>query len=220
MKKIVPVISVLALLLVATPIFAESNSKYEQKPMVSASPSGNQVVNQNQVKTQNEGEDSELMVKTAEQENLGEDVMETSKNPMSAVNMSEVSQKIEEFLNGNSMLTGVGQQVKAIVLEQKTVQEEIKAELDKVDNRSKLAKALVGPDYKALKTMQMQMEQNQMRIEEMAKLMTQLTNKGDITQVSEMIQALTDQNVALQDKINLEVKTGSLFGWLVRLFVK
>ncbi|MFH1827021.1 MAG: hypothetical protein ABH812_01135 [bacterium] len=222
MKKIVPIVSVFALLLVAVPVFAANNG-------VGAQGTGSQVQNQNQVKTQNEGEDSQIQTNTQEQENLGENQetqgqgmpKETSPRSETATqNMSNVAQKVEELLTTKTMQGGIGQQVKVIAQEQKTAQEEIKTELGKIDSRGGLLKSIIGPDFKALKNMQKQMEQNQLRIQQLTQLQDQLTNQGDITQVQETIQALTDQNIALQDRINLEEQSGSLLGWLFKLFAK
>ena len=64
------------------------------------------------------------------------------------------------------------------------------------------------------------MEQNRLRIHQLEQLQNQLTNQSDITMVQETIQALIDQNVVLQDRINFEEKSSSLLGWFFRLFAK
>jgi len=219
-------------LLVALPVLAVNNgagTQTQQKLQVSPSPTGNQVQNQNKVKTQNEGEDSQIQTNTQEQENLGENQetqgqgMPKEISPRSETatqNMSNVAQKVEELLTTETLQGGIGQQVKTIAQEQKTAQEQIRTELGKVDSRGGLLKSIIGPDFNALKNMQKQMEQNQLRIQQLVQLQNQLVNKGDITQVQEMAQSLTDQNIALQDRINLEEQSGSLFGWLFKLFAK
>lgn len=235
MKKIVSLVSVFVLLLVAMPVLAansgtgaqgstgtqqgsvtQTQQQVQQQIHVSPSPTGNQVQNQNQVKTQNEGEDSQIKTNTQEQENLEDG---SSRSETAIQNMSNVAQQVEDLLATKTLQGGIGQQVKVIAQEQKTAQEEMQIELGKVDVRNGLLKSIIGPDFKALKNMQKAMEQNQLRIQELTQLQNQLTNQGDITQVNEMIQALTDQNTALQDRINLEEKSGSLFGWLVKLFI-
>jgi hypothetical protein len=99
-------------------------------------------------------------------------------------------------------------------------QVQMRTELEKVDDRGGLLKSIVGPDFKALKNMQQEVEQNQLRIEQLTQLQNQLTNEADIEQVQEMIQALTDQNISLQDRVNLEEQSGSVLGWLFKLFAK
>jgi len=188
---------------------------------VVASPTGNQVQNQNQVQTQNQGEDTQLQVNTQEQENLGEGTGAGSQNrSQNAVeNMSNVAEQVQQLLQVKTT-GGIGERVRQIAQEQNQAQNQTKVELDKVENRGKLVKMLIGSDYQALKNMQKQMEQNQLRIRELEQLQNQLTNQGDITTVQETIQALTEQNTALREQINLEEQSGSLLGWLFKLFAR
>ncbi|MFH1280237.1 MAG: hypothetical protein ABII08_01325 [Candidatus Beckwithbacteria bacterium] len=180
---------------------------------------GAQVQNQNQVKTQNAGEDSQLQVNTQEQESQGMPKGESPRSETAKENMSVVAQKIEELLTTKTTEGGIGEQVKQIAQEQTQAQDQIQTELAKVDSRGGLLKSLIGPNYQALKNMQKQREQNQLRIQQLEQMKNQLINLGEITMVQETIQALTEQDTALQDRIALEEQTGSLLGWLFKLFV-
>lgn len=215
MKKLSAFLGSVVLLSSVSVVFAAKNEtgagaqvqiqqQVQQQLYASASPAANQIQNQNQVQTQNQGTDSQLQVNTREQENTG----------------SIVSQKVQELLTAKTLTTGIGAQVKAIAQEQNLAQAEIKEDLEKINGRGKLLKTLIGPDYKALKNMQQQMEQNQLRLQQLEQLQTQLINQGDIAMVTATIQALNEQNIALQDKINLEEKLGGLFGWLFKLLLK
>lgn len=209
MKKI---FFILPLILVfAIPVSAKNEtnaqgttSQTQQQLRVSPSPIGTGVQNQNQVGTKNQGEDSQLKVSTWEQESLDNESLS-----------DQVHQLLQLRTTG-----GIGEQVRQIAQEQIQVQDQIKTEISKVEGRGNFAKFLIGPDYKGLKNMQMLMEQNQLRIQQLEQLKTQLVNQGDITLIQETIQMLTDQNVSLQDKIALEEKSTGLFGWLIKLFVK
>jgi hypothetical protein len=229
MKKILPMLIVIALALVTVPVLAANTNTGtqgtgEQQLRISPLATGIQVQNKNQVQTRNEGEDSLLQVNTQEQESqgTGQGVPKSVslRSEIAIQHMSRVAQKVEEILTMQTMQGGIGQQVRQVAQEQKTAQNQIQTELGNVDSRGGLLKSIIGPDYKALKNMQKQMEQNQIRIQEMSQLQNQLTNRGDITQVQEMIQALIDQNTALQDRINLEEQSGSMLGWLFKLLVK
>ena len=217
MNKLLTIVGIVAILSFNSIIYAAKNE------------TGAQVQNQNQVKTQNAGEDSEIQTNTQEQEAQGDDQesqaqgMSKGESPRSQTakeNMSIVSQKVEELLTTKTTQGGIGEQVKQIAQEQKQAQDQIQTELGKVDSRGGLLKSLIGPNYQALKNMQKQMEQNQLRIQQLEQLKNQLTNQGDITMVQETIQALTEQNTALQDRIALEKQSGSLLGWLFKLFAK
>ena len=241
MKKIISGVSVFALLLVAMPVFASNNgaeaqgtgsqpgTTTQQRLQMSPSPTGNVIQNQNQVKMQNESEDSEIQTNIQEQEAQGDDQQAQGQGMPKGVpprsetaqeHMSNVASKVEELLTTKTMQGGIGEQVRQIAQQQKTAQQEIQTELGKVDSRGGLLKSIIGPDFNALKNMQKQMEQNQLRITQLEQLQNQLTNQGDMTMVQETIQALTEQNTALQDRINLEERAGGMFGWLFKLFAR
>jgi hypothetical protein len=233
MKKLVPFVSIVSLLLVTVPAFAANNSigtqgtAAQQKLQASPSPADYQV--QNQVKTQNEGEDLKIQTNTQEQENLGQNEEAPGQGVPKAISprsetaiehMSAVAQKVEELLTTKTIQGGIGQEVKTVAQEQKKAQDQIETELEKVDGRGGLLKILIGPDYKAIKNIQQVMEQNQLRIQTLLQLQTQLSNQGDISQVQETIQALIEQNTALQDRISVEEQSGSLLGWMFKFFAR
>lgn len=179
---------------------------------------------QNQVKTQNQGEDSQLMVETKEATNL-EEAGTGAKNesPRSAVakeKMSNVATQVEELLTSKTMQAGIGEQVREIATQQKMAQEQVKSHLTQVENRKGLIKSLIGPDYKALKNMEDQIGKNQSRIEQLIELKTQLSSEADITMIETTIQSLTEQNTQLQETVTDESQSKSMFGWLFRYFAK
>jgi len=174
---------------------------------------GNQV--QNQVKTQNAGEESQLKVNTQESLQGNEDSQ--SRSETARQNMSNVAQKVEELLN-NDRTQGIGQQVRIIVQQQKQAQVGITAELNKLESRQGLMKKLIGADQKTIKNLKQQIEQNQLRIQDLQQLQNQAANKTEETQIQELVQALLAQNTALENQIRAEEQTGSIFGWLFKLF--
>jgi len=243
MKKLLVFVGIIAILFSNTAVYSSKNegagsqatdqdnevteTQEQQKILVSPSPTGSMVKNENEIKTQNQGEDSQLKVENQEEEKLGEmengddkSKAESPKSDTTKGNMSDVAKKVEELLTTESAQGGIGEQVKQVAKEQKEAQESIKTELGKIDDRSKLLKSLIGPNYQALKNMQKQMEQNQLRIKALEEIMNKLTNQSEITLVQETIQALTDQNTSLQDRIALEEQSRSLLGWLFKLFAK
>ncbi|MFH1566230.1 MAG: hypothetical protein ABIB98_03485 [bacterium] len=156
-------------------------------------PKGNQVQNQNQVKTQNQGEETQLQVAT---------------------------QHMEQLMDMGGLSKEVGNKVKTIAQEQVKTQTQIQIQLNKLESKSGLTKKLFGPDYGAIKNLKQQREQNQLRIQQLVQLQTQVVNQADQTQLEEAIQSLVEQNTVLQDQIEAEEQVGSLFGWLIRFFVK
>ena len=205
MKKLAYIIPVFFIFALAIPAVAAQNgvgAQTQQQDRVqdptthgSSSPSaaGNQVKNTNQVSTQNMGESSRLQVATSEMEQL-----------------------MDEVGTG----TGIGAQVRALAQEQVQAQAEIQSQLTKMESKPGLLKGLFGPDYGAIKNLRMQMEQNRLRIQTLTELQNEITNQADETAIETAIQALIDQNTSLEEQISAEEGTGSLFGWLVKLFTK
>ncbi|HOX96504.1 MAG TPA: hypothetical protein PLI45_03945 [Candidatus Woesebacteria bacterium] len=179
------------------------------------------VMNQNQVKTQNAGDESQLMIQTSEQEEALEGTKSAApRSVMALEHMSLVAKGVEEILTTKTLKGGIGDQVRVLAQEQKQSQDQMRLQVDKVASRSGLLKSLIGPDYRGMKSIESLMAQNELRIQRLTELMNQLTNSGDKTMVKEMIETLVQQNTSLQTMINEESVDGSLFGWLVKLFIK
>ena len=156
-------------------------------------PQGNQVQNQNQVKTQNQGEETQLQVAT---------------------------QHMEQLMDMEGLSEEVGNKVKTIAQEQAQTQTQIQTQLNKLESKSGLMKKLFGSDYQVIKNLKQQREQNQLRIQQLEQLQTQIVNQADQIQIEEAVQVLIEQNTVLADQIQAEEQAGSLFGWLVRLFYR
>lgn len=170
-----------------------------------------------QTQEQEESKEASVTPKNKDQEKI------KVLNPRSETarqHMSDVATKVEEILTTQTIKGGIGEQVRQIAQEQKTVQEQTQTNLEKVDKRQGWLKLIIGPDLKAIKNMEKIIEENQLRIQKLTELKNQLTNQDEIKQTEEMIQSLVSQNTALQERINFERQTNSLLGWLFRLFVK
>ncbi len=142
-------------------------------------------------------------------------------SPRSAVareHMSIVSLKVEELLANRTAQGGIGEQVRVIARQQQLAQQDIEDEIEAVDDRSGLVKRLIGPKFKALKNVEDQIQANKERINLLQALEDQLTDEAEIAEVHAVIEALTDQNAILQDRVSEEKNTRSLLGWLIKRF--
>jgi hypothetical protein len=155
------------------------------------------------------------MVTTQEQEVTQEEKGERSQTARE--NMSVVAQAVQEFL-AQDMEGGIGQQVREVTQAQKQAQTQIETEFAKMESRMGFVKSLFGPDFKAIKNLNQQVEQNQVRVQELKQLANQTQNQVDQTQLQEMIQVLDQQNTALTERVQAEERVGSIFGWLVKFF--
>lgn len=198
----------------------QDSKNQEQQELASPSPIKKAIQNQNQVKTQNEGEESQLRVNTQEQESLNSNSFD-SKNENAIANMSEVAIAVQGLLaTDNFQGEGLGSQVRQIAQEQNQAQKQIKEDLDKLQIKNGIMKKLFGPDYKTIKNLNQQMEQNRLRIQQLEQLATQIENQADQIQLEEVIQTLIDQNTALEEQVQSEEEIGSIFGWLIKIFSK
>lgn len=177
-------------------------------------PQGNQIENQNRVQTQNQGEDQE---NDEEKDGLKKI---SPRSQAARQHMSIVAQKVEELLTTQGAEEGIGEQVREFAKAQKQVLEETEKQLGKLESKPGLVKKLFGPNYKAIKALEKFMERNQLRIRELRQLQMQIANQDEQTQIEETIRALIAQNTALQAQVQTEEQTVSLFGWLVKRFVK
>lgn len=219
MKKIYLIVFGLAVVFTLSPMVYAKNESAGAGNAVS--PTGAEVVNQNQVMTQNMGEEQQLEVKTAEQEEASVGTKSAAPRSKAALDhMSVVAKSVEEILVDRTLKGGIGDQVREIAQAQKQSHDEIEQQIRKMENRGGLIKALIGPDYRALSNIEKQISRNELRIQQLTELKNQLVNTGDIGMVQETIDALIQENTSLQEMIALESRIGSLFGWLARLFVR
>lgn len=203
------------LLILATPVFAESPGK---KTTTTPSPLAKINMNQNQVNTVNQGDDTQLRVATQERESS--ESAEPEQNPRSQTardHMSQVATQVEQLLN-TRISGGIGDQVRQIARTQQTAQTQIQQQLAQLESKTGFIKTLFGPNYQAINTLNQQIEQNRLRIQQLEQLKTQLKNQADVNQINAVIQTLTQQNTALANQVQTEANSFSLFGWLVKLF--
>ena len=226
MKKILFIFPLF--LILVFPVIAKNESDFQntgsgqqvkQQVTTPSSSTDSPVQNQNQMNTQNQGEDTQLQIATQEQKNSGDGEGLQTRNQAAIQNMSIVAQKVQEILQVRTT-GGIGEQIRQVAQEQNQAQAQIQEQLNKIDTRKGVLKSLMGPDYKAIKNLEKQLEQNQLRIQQLEQLQNQLTNQVEITAVKETIQALIQENSSLNELINNEKQTKSLLGWLFRLFAQ
>jgi len=207
MKKIVLPLTIASLLL-----FLNFQVQAKQEDPV-------QVQNQNQIQTQNQGEEEQIQVTNQEEEgqSTGQPKEVAPRSETARERMSEVAKKVEEILTSETRFGGIGEQVRELARQQNQAQEQIQEQWGLIEARRGWLKKLLGPDFGAVNNLKQQTAQNQVRIRQLEQLQDQLTNQGDLTIIQEMVQALQDQNTALQERIQTEEENSSLLGWLFRL---
>ncbi|MDD3999237.1 MAG: hypothetical protein PHR98_04030 [Candidatus Shapirobacteria bacterium] len=206
-------------LLISFPVVAKNavNSPVQSQERVqtrnpSVSPTGQQVQNRNEVQTQNQGEESQLQVKTKESEQLNQEVEE------SVEKVSDYVHQLIEDRKTTGIKGGIGEKVSEFAQNQQQVQEKIKNSYEQLKNRGQLIRLFVGSDKKMTAALDQLVGENKLRIEELEALKNQTTNLADQTQLQETIDLMLSQNTSLQEKIAKEKQVNGLFGWFLKLF--
>ena len=185
----------------------------------------------NQIQTQNQGEETDIQQRTGEQNQVATTtptLITNNPRPNKTLNprsetarehMSIVAQKVEELLTATTTeITGIGQQVREIARSQKELQQQIQERIEKIDSRPKWLKSIFGPDLTSINQVKKHLDQIQLRIQQLEQLKNQLTNAGEQQMVQELINALTQQQIVLNDYLSNEEQYSSLWGKIVRLF--
>jgi len=115
---------------------------------------------------------------------------------------------------------GVANQLYEIVQVQVSAEDRVNQAIDRAERRSAVVKFFFGPDYKSLKDVKGELEQNRLRIQELNQIRAQISNQGDQTELDNQIAVLEEQNTALQNQLNDLVSGFSLLGWLFRLIYR
>ena len=221
MKKIL--LGLLAFILV-TPVVAAQNNGTESQMGSGSQQAGSTTVMtstgnkvQNAVQTQNQGEESQLQVNTEEKLSTEATKSMDTRSETAKQNMSEVAKQVQGMLEIRTS-GGIGEQVREVAREQNQAQEKIQEHVMKMETKNQMLKTLFGPDYKSLTSLTQLIEENTLRIEQLQTLLTQVQNYADRTQIDATIQSIVSQNTALNNLIQEEAQTRSMFGWLIRLF--
>lgn len=215
MKKVGSLILTTALVLPVLVMAQSENASVN----ASTEPAQNQV--STQTATQNAGEESQLQVNVATQ--AGEDVGQQQYQPQNETagsRSSEVAKAVKTMAEIANRVNNpnVGEQIRTIAREQNEAEDNANKALDKIQERSGFVRFLIGSDFGQIKEVKKIMEQNQVRIQELQKIMLQLNNEADETELQNQINVLEIQNLNLANQLD-EMDGGfTLFGWLIRWF--
>lgn len=230
MKKIIFTIIFSMLLLPISVLAAQNgqsdNAQSGQGNANSTTSNSSDDSSQNQVRTETQTNNPDFGTMTQEQirTELNTEIQEskpsfTPQNTTNQQHMNQVAAAIENIimLSANISDTTIGEQVRIIARNQGESEDVVNQSLEKAQNRSAFAKFFIGPNYKELKTVKQEMEQNRLRIQELNQIMSNISNQGDQTNLQNQIQVLEEQNTSLEEQLNKNIQGFSLFGWLSKL---
>lgn len=182
-----------------------------------------QTQNVNQIQTQNAGQDKKIEVQNMEILEENETIDEADQSEEDSIQKMDnhgqrVSEQVHLLLQSKlASQSGIGQQVREIAQNQSKAQEAIQSGLDKINSRPGWFKKLFGSNQTAVKNLNQQMAQNQLRIEELKKLQAKVSSQADQDMLQTAVQSLVNQNTALSQTVNVEQKRKGFFSWFQSL---
>ena len=132
---------------------------------------------------------------------------------------STVSNSVQNMLRVADQEVGeIGQRIRVIVQEQnESINTTIQA-MEKVQTRSLIQKFFFGSDYNNLNTLKNEMNQTQERLNQLNDLVEDIQDEVDKEEIQNQIQVLEQEKTKIENFVQVQENTFSLFGWLTRLF--
>ena len=168
---------------------------------------GVQIQNEAQEQTQNQGDESQIQ--------NGNVAIEQGLE-----RRSRVANAVQAMLEVGERNGGIGTQVRTIAQNQNSIQEEVEGALERVQKRSGFVRFFIGPKYKELNTIELQIEKHVQNIEKLKELKVSLYTLQDQNIIEKQIGIMEQARQELEGEAKAERKGFSLFGWLARRFVK
>lgn len=174
---------------------------------------------QEQVRARNTNE-LRTMIQAQEQE-MNQEIEEMEDEDQQAVfkNQNKVREAVHALLAAEDLVGGIGQQVSAVAIEfNNSVEKTIQAE-ERIQKRSGFVKFFLGGDKKAAQEIEQEVNQNQVRLQELKQLHQQCPCLSTVKEIIQaQIQNIEQEQNRLQElaleQINKKGVFSWLFGWL------
>ncbi len=132
---------------------------------------------------------------------------------------SAVANFVQSLLQVADREKGIGEQVRIIAQQQNQSIGTVMQAVEKVQTRGKVKTFFFGSDYKNLGTLRSEIVRTRNRLEQLNRLMKNVQNEGDRTELQNQIRLLEEEQVKIENFIKFQEGKFSLFGWLVKLFI-
>jgi len=131
---------------------------------------------------------------------------------------STVARAVQEILlTADRTEPGIGKQIRDIARQQNEGEAKIHESVEKINSRGKGLRLLLGPDWKEIKEVRKEMNQNTERIIKLKRTMNQMDDGANKNELAEHIEVLEVQNDELYSIVGEKTKGFSLLGWLFKL---
>jgi len=181
---------------------------------------------EDEIEDEDEDEDEDETDKSRERNELGEEngellrEREEVSSDSAKERMGEVAKQVQVLLEMREEGEGIGQKVREIAKEQVKSQEKIAEKLAKMEEKKIWLKKMFGYDREAVLSVQEEIAANRLRISELLKLQEETSDKIEIAELEDAINALVDQNASLQDAVQEEMKNQGVWSWFRNFFNK
>ncbi|MCK5611527.1 hypothetical protein KAR91_57180 [Candidatus Pacearchaeota archaeon] len=133
---------------------------------------------------------------------------------------SAVANAVHELLEVADRSGGIGKQIRELAMEHNEGEEKANRALDKAEERGKVAKFFIGPNYKQLKKVEENLKEHNKRFAELEQLQSKLESKADAQLLAEQLKTMEQSRDELRGEMEATQKGFSLFGWLNRYLSK
>lgn len=221
-KNSLSIISILTIIFIVSFIFTtntmavqnQGQNQAQSTPTVSEqNQEQNQLMNQEQNQEQNQGQ-----AQGQNQEQNEEQSQEQQGQTNAQQHRSAVANFVQSLLQVADREGGIGEQVRTIAQQQNQSADTTVQAMEKVQTRNKIKTFLIGTDYKNLGALRSETVQTRNRLEQLNRVMENVQNEGDKTELQSQIQTLEQEQVKIENFITAQESKFSLFGWLVKLF--
>lgn len=161
-------------------------------------------------------EQNELQINKTEDKKV---LQEQNQNSKSLERRSEVANAVQAMLKVSNRNEGIGEQIREIAQNQNQIQNNIENSLEKLQNRNKFLRFLVGPNYKELKEIERNVENQKEKIEGLNNL-KDLISEEDKELIEENLTEIKTVIDDVEKEIIVNKKVFSLFGWFTKIFLK
>lgn len=132
---------------------------------------------------------------------------------------NSIAETVQDLLTLAEKEKKFGPKLREIATEQRQSQTVVENLANKILQRGRMAKAIIGPDYASLKSVEKEIEGNERRVSSLNEITNQLPAIDGKVIIKKQTGLLEKQNMELKNFITQQEKGISMFGWLVRWFV-
>ncbi len=132
--------------------------------------------------------------------------------------MSVVAQRVQALHDLAEKQKAIGPEIREIAQAQQDKQASTAAQLNKIENRNRILQFLVGQDGQVLEQLNVLQTENEEHIVQLQTVLDSTTDEEARIVIENTIDSLEEQNIIIEQQVEKEGQTFSLFGWVRQVF--